>query len=290
MPELADTTYMNTPADSLRADSLYAPAPDSLMFHETLAPVKPPVEAFEVFGERSVLHDPLTFGGPAESGLFSDFIYQIPIICLFVVYFIYILAYGYRIAPFLRLSASRRGDKPDPEENLRLFSGFANGLWIITWLMLGITVTRMYTLWMPPELEGRLSPYFPFLITLGIAAVGIIISTVQRLILRAAGALTLSSHFTGRLLAIRRFTFVSFGIIAIPVTGVLWLARAEWALGMLALMALVVTAYIVYLLYRTLLLFFREKVSILFWFLYLCAVELMPYAILTAALVRGVLS
>lgn len=285
MPLQTDTTILNIPADTLRTDSLSLPVFDTTAHLQALPAT---VDASEVFGDASVLHDTVFFDPPTDPILFSDLIYQIPVICVLIGYFIYVLAYGNRILPFLKLRVSARSDEHDPEEYIRMFSGFVNGLWAGGWLMLGVTAAKLYSIWMPEELDGRLSPYFPFLITVGIMIVGMGVGLLQQFLLRMTGRLTLNTHFTGRILSIRRFTFISFTIIATPVSVVFSLAPPTWMLWTGLLLATIAIVYIIYLLYRTLLLFFQEKVSILLWFLYLCGVEVMPYAVLATALLRSV--
>ena len=282
MLQQTDTLILDTGWDGQLADSLLSRT--SVVDIPALAA---PVDAADVFGAQSTLHPPTAFDLPAQPGLFPDMIYMVPIICLLIGYLIYVLIYGGRILPFLRLAVSSRREDPDPEEHIRMFSSFVNGLWVGTWFMLAIVAARAYILWMPTELDGRLSYYFHFLITAGVMVFGMAASLLYQLIISASGALTLNRHMSGRLLAIKRFTFVSFGIVSTPLALIFSLAPPEWAIWAGCALLLMAVVYLGYLLYRTARLFFQQKVSILFWFLYLCTVEAMPYVISVVALLRG---
>lgn len=261
------------PVDSVAWED--APPVDSL-FADTVSPVR----ATDVFGHGSVLHEG-SFSGAAEAWSLSDWLpYQAAVLCLLIAYVVIASRSGGRL-----LSLFRTGG--NGEEYRFLFSGRAKGVWIAGCFMTGLAAARVCSLWADFGGTDIPSRYVYLAVIAAVAVATVSISAIQRLVLRSAGALTLNTYFVQRLLSLRRGFFGASFIICSPFVLLAGLAPDIIA-GLLLFMALaVVILIIIYFVYRTILLFFEQKVSILLWFLYLCTVEVMPYGIPVLAVLRS---
>lgn len=136
---------------------------------------------------------------------------------------------------------------------------------------------------LPDHLEGVAMLGLSLATTL---AAGIVV-LYQHLVLRSAGAITVSRPFILQLLQLRR---TYFALIVVGVAPVLLLfilcpphSGGIWFHVVLLESAIALILY----LKESLSLFLSKNFSILHWFLYLCAVELFPISLLWLSLTRG---
>lgn len=140
---------------------------------------------------------------------------------------------------------------------------------------------------MPDTLPAALIPFAGPAYWIGATFVVALVGGYQALVLMLAGALTLTRPFVGQLLHLRRRLFVSlllvfapallFFVVAPPGTERLWCTVA---------VAVSVITSVVYVV-GSLHLFLVKKISILYWFLYLCTVEVFPLSLLWLLAGRG---
>jgi hypothetical protein len=141
------------------------------------------------------------------------------------------------------------------------------------------------------------SAYLNWAVVLGVATVGLACSKdivvagvcaaaagtvwgTQWLLLAAAGRLTLYKGFTARLFYLRKIVAAATGMALVPLF-LLYALSGGVALGW-SLVAMGSLAA-VFVFVRTLMLFVRQRFSILVWFLYLCAVEILPVVTVVVA-------
>ncbi|MCC8019479.1 MAG: DUF4271 domain-containing protein [Rikenellaceae bacterium] len=109
----------------------------------------------------------------------------------------------------------------------------------------------------------------------------------QNFILRAAGWLTYGSRFTDDLISLRNLGYGLVFLFTVPLMFTLALAP-QAALPVLSWVFLpIVTGLLIFILIRTYMLFIGQKISILYWILYLCAVEILPVSFLVVLSVRS---
>lgn len=102
----------------------------------------------------------------------------------------------------------------------------------------------------------------------------------QWAVLAAAGRLTLYREFAARLFYLRKIVAAAASVVAVPFF-LLW-ALSGGAVVEIAAAALCAVG-VVMLVLRTFMLFMRQRFSILLWFLYLCAVEILPVVTIVIA-------
>ena len=176
-----------------------------------------------------------------------------------------------------RVSRDRASAKRLSEESGA--SGFSRFLHIATaigMLFLGVMVVKYGDSLLPRTLSDALSHGAVVALSLSATLVCVAVAAFQTGLLRSAGALVLAQPFVSQLLLLKRTYFSLAVIVTSPAlllfalcprgTGDVWFC--------IIVVELLVTA-VVYL-RETLNLFLAKKVSILHWFLYLCAVEVFP--------------
>ncbi len=104
--------------------------------------------------------------------------------------------------------------------------------------------------------------------------------SLQWSILAVAGRLTLYNDFTTRLFYMRKMFAATMCMTLLPVFLLLSLSGSSAMLWGLVFLGAI---FVFFILLRTLMLFMREKLSILLWILYLCGIELLPVATLVIA-------
>ncbi|MDR2912798.1 MAG: DUF4271 domain-containing protein [Alistipes sp.] len=120
---------------------------------------------------------------------------------------------------------------------------------------------------------------------MGVAGAIVVLALVQAGVMMAAGGLTLSGRFVGAVIRIKKNCISALSLLIVPVVAV-WSGVnpmrdeiAGWIFaGVVAVVASMFVAH-------TLVGFVKQKVSLLVWFLYLCAVEIVPvWAIVPAVM------
>ncbi|MDR2891215.1 MAG: DUF4271 domain-containing protein [Alistipes sp.] len=123
---------------------------------------------------------------------------------------------------------------------------------------------------------GEAAWWLPVVLSIFVAAIAAVVSAVRFGALKVAGWLTLSREFTHTLAGIRRIHVAAGAILLTPCALVFSGANPARDLTVAAIAATVVVALGVSLAIQSAVLFRKQKVSILVWFLYLCAVEIFP--------------
>lgn len=110
---------------------------------------------------------------------------------------------------------------------------------------------------------------------------------VQHLFLWCVGYVTRSRSMVRALIQMRTIYFVFLSVAVAPL---LLLSQMQWGgvyAGWLIVAAVVALVALGLYLKESLEMFMSKKVSILHWFLYLCALEILPLSLLVAPIVRG---
>lgn len=125
-------------------------------------------------------------------------------------------------------------------------------------------------------LMGRFPGWLAFTAPLAVGIVAAVVSLVKFGVLKAAGELTLSGDFTGSLASVRRNHIAAAALLLTPFVAIFSGSHPlrDRIVGVVALG--VVFALVLSLAVQSALLFRKQKVSFLVWFLYLCAVEIFP--------------
>lgn len=276
--QVADSVFVQT-------DSLALLPADSTLFATLKEVVQDTVSVADVFGGTSYIPISATSGGETFGLFAEDVVYQLIVTGLFLLYFLLVFRYGSEIVQFLRLAWRKGTDKDRRTENDSPAAQVQAGLTLCGLLMLGVAAVRL------DEILGiRLLSLLPFggvwsgVLAVVLAAFAVV--CLQEAILQISGSLTFSSGFVKMLLLLRRAFFASVTVIATPVVLLMALSSGMWvdifAWGFVGIVGLHALFYIA----MSFFLFVAQKVSILFWILYLCTVEAMPVGILLVSALR----
>jgi len=162
------------------------------------------------------------------------------------------------------------------EQNVvfRSFLSFMTVTGAIAWPMIGIRLAEVAGV----RLAGPSTPVWMAEAALPAMALLVLLFFLwRRTVLRLSGWFTRSGGFTTGLLHLTKTVFVLMTVLLVPILLLLALNRNPISA---LIMAWVLAAGIVLglwlLLYKTFTLFVSQKVSILYWFLYLCTIEIFP--------------
>lgn len=286
------------PADSLRTDSLHADSLPAFPFPVQSGPADLPGEtpavrwrdttAAAVFGPASVEAAPRTLPPSGAPSLTDNAVFQSFVLLLAATYatLLYRNIGDIRtlVGHISRDAASRQRLSEDPGS-----SGFSRFLHIVTaigMLFLGVFAVKYGDALMPRLLTDTLSHGAVLAMSLLATLACTAIVACQAALVRIAGAVTVSQPFVSQLMLLRRTYFALAVIVTSPAlllfalcprgTGNVWFTVITIELAMTAFLYLK----------ESLNLFISKKISILHWFLYLCAVEIFPVSLLWLSLVR----
>ena len=239
-----------------------------------------------VFGPSSYIVQP-EFREPLLQDPFAgNILWQLAILALLAVYSYLIFRYMSEAGQLIRLMVARKKEGRSSDDFQGVLSPFTNAMMFVGIFSAGLAAARMIGL--VSGADVYMSEGIPPLLmaagaSLFFGATGI----VQYVVLKGIGALTFSGDTVAKLLWQKRIFVVALTVVATPLVLVMGLAPVRWATILCLVLLGVVSVMLIWFAFKTMRLFIGQKISILFWFLYLCIVELMPYGIVVLALLRG---
>ena len=153
-------------------------------------------------------------------------------------------------------------------------------------LSLSVAFTKLFCVKMPESGLQFLPQWFLPMTCLAVGALVVAVMYYQRLLLKLSGLLTLGSEFVSSLLHRKSAHFTLASVIIAPVLLLYSGFRRGWDEVFLYVSVILAIIFLFNFLYRTCTLFVGQKISILYWFLYLCIVELFPISLVAAVLMR----
>lgn len=166
------------------------------------------------------------------------------------------------------------------------YSRFLNIATAIGLLFLGVAAVKYGDTLMPGRLAASIPQGAALIFSLLVSLASLGIAAYQTIAVRLAGALTLSQPFIAQLMLLKRTCF-ALGMILISPPLLLFALCPQGTGGVwFCIIAVELAAAAVLYLKETLNLFLSKKVSILHWFLYLCAVEIFPVSFVWLSLTR----
>lgn len=284
-------------ADSLPGRTA-AHIPDSLsgapIPHDSVyTAITAPDPALHVFGEGSRLDTADVIFSAGHHSFTQDVPYQLAVLAM-LAFFLYVMTrYRAEALQLFRLMFGRKREGRSADDQQSVLSAFVNYMAALFIAGLGIAVTRGFDVWTNSAVYDTAAAIpdafisFPLLIALAVMLAAGVIMALQLIILKAAGSITFNDVFIGRLLWQRRIFTATLAVAAVPLAIVMAMASVQVALWLgyaLLTLSVIMTLWFAV---RSLKLFMEQKVSILFWFLYLCAVEIMPVSFFVLFAARG---
>lgn len=235
--------------------------------------------AGQVFGAGSELaHGDTVFHGLHTQTHFitDNAAFGLAVLVCFMAYCVIMYRYRPQVAEVLNAAGNRVNlEKMLDGQNyvLETFLRLASALGL---LLIGLAIFRYIDMGSGERIAALFDPLVTAAVGTGVIAVVYLVAGVQAPMLRMAGGITLSRGFTRTLGRLRRIVLATGTITLTPLALVFAAAEGSFA-GTLSVMLLIAAGLLcIFLLWKTFLLFTERKISIFYWILYLCAVEIFP--------------
>ena len=252
-----------------------------------ITPTYSEVAAQEVFGQATTivdinhtqpLYDPSILGG-AFQGL---------TLCLGLIYLICIAKYA-RFMLCFTLSAA--GVKLTSRSTAHINPGEQTNIEIVmlfcSVLFLALAFIRGCTLWAPEVFNGMAGGSTIWLVGRWVVIALVALFLFEGVLIQIVGAVCEMGRFCHRLMHLKMM-FTSVSMAAILPFGLIFLLSPD-TISTVAFLIMAVECLILLIIFvkETFLFFVSEKISILHWILYLCALEIFPASLILAPLLRG---
>ncbi|MCD8102086.1 MAG: DUF4271 domain-containing protein [Alistipes sp.] len=244
--------------------------------------------AADIFGPASVLAGPQAGPSPFfEWVLTGNVPYSLAVVMLFAGFcalFYYFRPHAATVAGIFRGTLYIENLL---EEHNYIFETFRRLLILLGLLATGLLVVRYCDNAFGAGISAVLPGWAQLLPVPAVWAGLLAVWFCQNFILRAAGWLTYGSRFTDDLISLRNLGYGMLFLFTLPLMFTLALAPGPVLPLLSRLFLPVVTGLLIFILIRTYMLFIRQKISILYWILYLCAVEILPVSFLVVLSARN---
>ncbi|MDR2883116.1 MAG: DUF4271 domain-containing protein [Alistipes sp.] len=121
----------------------------------------------------------------------------------------------------------------------------------------------------------------------GVAMTAAVVVMMEMGILKAVGKLTFSQKFTDEIVTVKKNWMAAASILTVPLVAMWTGVNPERDIILAYMIAgMIITLFILFATH-TLRGFIRQKISLLVWFLYLCAVEIFPVCAVVIAVARN---
>lgn len=269
LPLMSDSLSMTQVTDSL---SLC----DTLRMPEVVTDT---VKASDIFGPASFVPSVDT----VQTVVSDDAVFSVMVVLLLLTYLLLVLRYGGQVWRVVRSAwgrTSEAGDVDMPGAEVQAI------VLVCGLLMFGVGCVKLGSMWgdgisVAADFCGQWLP--ASVVALGLLAV----MGVQKMLLGLSGSLTFNGPFVSALCARRMALFMSMTVAATPAAALMALSDGLPATVFAVAFSVVTIAHLAFYVVYSFLWFVGQKVSILFWILYLCAVEAMPLGILVTVLLRS---
>lgn len=280
----ADSTALGPAADSLRTDSLWAAAGS---FGANGRGAKEIWDAWAVYGPgsrtvRMVQDTPVRIPVNPVSG---DIGLQIIVLTAAAAWCL--LAYRFReqVKIFVGGFFGFRSEEKFWAEYGQLFDKMIGYAIPLCAAAVGIFATKAAAA-IRPELFSEMPSWAAAASVLVAGGAFLLIFALQCAVIGMAGGLTLSKEFARAIVFNKKLALAVTAVVTLPLvalyTGLD--STADIVMGYVVAGVIVMLALVFVL--RTMMLFIRQKVSLLVWILYLCAIEIFPAGVLTLLAVK----
>ncbi|MFI3282799.1 MAG: DUF4271 domain-containing protein [Rikenellaceae bacterium] len=276
-------------ADSIRqvevADSLHR-----IFVADSLAQVRMDMERI-VFGEGSTLSQATTMAGLHDTPSSVDAIVTNPIYIIIAVAFslLYLIWLPHIIkGGQIKWSQLKPHRHVDGSEERYVVGRQRLGMVVASW-SLAITFFALFSGRVVAQYIDSVDTFDSVEWMVGAIAAIIAVALYEWAILKVGGYLSLNIEFVKKIFSMKRQLMVLCIIFASPLfimCGVASYKQGEWILQLSMIVGIV---FLVAFIRQSFLLFMRQKISILHWFLYLCGVEILPLTFLWAFSARYIL-
>ncbi len=264
------------------ADSLFIPAPRAA--ESPFRSVSPE----EIFGTLSqMVVEPAGAGYvPAKNNILSsDAVFQLSVLFLAAGYCAALYFFRSSALALIKIPRSKMYADQMLGQTNYTFNTFLACMSLLGTLALSVATVKVADIFLPLPWKAALPVWVSVSAVPLVAAALASLRLFSRMALHIAGAVTASGGFTSRLWQLRRLVFSFCTLVLTPVLLMLALGGQGNAVYAAPLLTAGIAAAI-FLSYKTYMLFREENVSILHWFLYICAVEIFPVSLVVSLIYR----
>lgn len=215
--------------------------------------------------------------------------FQILLLAVVAAYCLMIYNFRGQMAACLKNIAGFKPEETPDVENKHTYDRFLRRAMILAFVVAGIGIVRIVASGVAgyggySVAESGLPQWVILALPVLAAAIVAIISLFKFGILKVAGALTLSRDFAEALQGVKRVHLAAMAILLTPCVLVFSGENPVRDIAASGLAGIVILGLAISLTVQSAVLFRKQKVSFLVWFLYLCAVEIFPagFALLLA--------
>lgn len=282
---------LNVVHDSL---SVLPPLADTLPALDTVA-VCPAadtlaVTAGQMFGESSYMPQGIVGSGDFSETLFSEpfltdsLVFKLAVLLCFAGYCITLYLYRQQSHALVGVFRSKLYVDNMLGERNYTFDNFLNSVVVLGVLTLSLAAVKAADITVGGGIADVLPEWAILLLAPVVWVLLGVIFLYQTLLLKAAGTLTYGQKFITRLRYLRKIGFSVFAVLLTPFFLMFSMAAGKGTLILSAIIMALLLVMCVFYVARTYMLFVDEKISKLYWFLYLCGVEIFPVSLLLLSL------
>jgi hypothetical protein len=241
------------------------------------------VGAEQIFGPLSQLLGPVCHANSsamADTLISGNIVFKLVVLLCFGIYCLSLYSYRSQALTVLNIFRSKLYVDNLLRERNYTFDTFLNIVIFQGVLGVGLAAVKAMDIFYWQQITAALPGWGMPLIVVAVVLVVWIVIFLQSLVLVSAGALTDNRKFIFRLRYLRRIDFALFSLVFTPLLLMAAMAPAATIIPIALVLAAGVAFIVVFHLVRTYMMFIDENFSKLYWFLYLCAVEIFPVTFL----------
>lgn len=245
------------------------------------------LSAADVFGSASRLVAQSPAEMPSESAMLDSIPFQCVIFATAVIYIFFLVRYSDIILEFIRTALSTESNTMRKEKGIQLSSEQRNlsiVMALVGIILLSLIAVRLYRRLRPPLFAGDVGIWAGF----GIAAAAMTAAiAAECAVLYLAGGLSGRREACQSLIRIKLLYF-ALGVSVMAPFCISYLllpgdAASVWLYAAFGLCSVSTLLFVK----ESFLLFISQRISILFWILYLCILEIFPISLLLSPFLRG---
>ena len=281
-----DTTIVVREAVAELPPYAYTSLSDWASYDDPLtAPLYRTVEGRELFGPHSVQAE-IPMGERTLHPVTEEPAYSFLVLTLVVLFVLTLSQYTGDVRFLMGRLFMDRGSTERLVEGRNSTDRVLSILGVLGMFLLGATIVRFADPMLPEAWASWLPGWMGLLASIAVTGALYLVVLYQRVVLSAVSALTYSQAVVGHLYQIKRSIFSIATLIAAPFLGLVLLSPR--GMGEVWLWVIIIELFILAFLYlyESLMLFISKKISLLHWILYLCTVEILPFATILIAFTR----
>ncbi len=241
-----------------------------MMLQTAYVPVQADSITERIFGPDAVLHLPQQIASVTDAPIEQP-VYRIITVAVLLLYLYLIYVFSDEIGRLFSSVFRMQEAEERHGSSVGTVSVFVTVMCLTGWVsaaLLVVEYTQYAAVTLPVTSEG-------WLVTATVALL-LLWRTLQWCLVKVSGMLAQSEGFCRELLNVRSRLFSLFSVVAVPVCLLAAFGKTGGYGAEYVAFAALFALYWATCFFTTFYLFVKEKVSILFWFLYLCAVDIMP--------------